>query len=52
MANIQNRTTIQLKKITKKWLATNGKKDQSFDALLREILSHIEHCDRWWCENR
>ena len=52
MLDIQNRTTIQLKKITRQRLATNGNKTQTFDELVNEILNHVENCDRWWSENR
>ena len=47
--NIEKRTTIELKKTTRDNLASLGKKDQSFDNLVSEIIFHLEKCDRWWC---
>lgn len=49
---IKNTTTIQLNIDTRNHLASIGKKDQSFDDLVSEILKHVKTCDRWWCENR
>jgi len=45
-------TSITLTRTTRDKLNKFGKKDQTFDQLLNEILNHIEKCDRWWCENR
>jgi len=52
MVNTKTKTTIEVQKITRNRLASLGKKDQTFDKLVSEILNHIEMCDRWWCENR
>jgi len=52
MTIIEKRTTIELKKLTRDHLASFGKKDQSFDKLVQEILNHVDNCDRWWCNNR
>jgi len=41
-----------MKKETKNRLNLHGKKNQTFDQLVNEILDHLEKCDRWWCENR
>ena len=49
---IKNITTVQLKRSTRDRLASIGKKDQSFDSLIDEVLKHIKECDRWWCQNR
>jgi len=46
--NIEKRTTIELKKTTRDKLASLGKKDQSFDNLVSEIIIHLEKCDTWW----
>lgn len=51
MDSIKNLTTIQLKRSTRDHLASIGKKDQSFDDLVNEVLKHVDICDRW-CENR
>jgi len=45
-------TTITVKKNTKKRIASLGKMNQSFDELLNEIITHVEKCDQWWCQNR
>jgi len=52
MISIKNRTTIELKKQTRDRLAHLGRKGQTFDELVTEILNHTESCDRWWCDNR
>lgn len=41
-------TRIELKNKTKRRLLTFGKKGQSFDLLINEILDHVDSCDRWW----
>jgi len=48
----KNLTTITIKKNTKRRLALLGRKDQSFEKLLKEIVTHIEKCDRFWSKNR
>ena len=45
-------TTITIQKNTKRKLALLGRKGQSFEKLLKEIVTHIEKCDRFWSENR
>jgi len=52
MQNICSITTITVKKNTKKRIASLGKMNQSFDELLNEIITHVEKCDQWWCQNR
>ena len=52
MAHDKTKTTIELHKTTRNRLASFGKKDQSFDKLVSEILNHIEQCDKWWCNSR
>ncbi len=52
MVYIKNRTTIELKKQTRDRLALLGRKGQTFDDLVTEILNHSENCDRWWGDNR
>jgi len=52
IVNVKTKTTIELQKFTRNRLASLGKKDQTFDKLVDEILNHIEMCDRWWCDNR
>jgi len=52
MKTIRNVTTVQLKISTRDRLASIGKKNQSFDSLIGEILKHLEKCDRFWSENR
>jgi len=44
--------TIIVKKNTKKRIVSLGKMNQSFDELLNEIITHVEKCDQWWCQNR
>jgi len=45
-------TTITVTNTTKNRLVTLGKKNQSYDNLLVEILDFIEKCDQWWAEKR
>jgi len=54
MTNTKNKalTTIPIQKNTKRKLTLLGRKGQSFDKLMSEILTHIERCDRFWSENR
>ena len=46
------KTQIVIEKVTKQKLIALGKKNQSFDNLLKEILDFVENSDQWWCENR
>jgi len=54
MKNMTNKThtTITIQKNTKRKLSLLGRKGQTFDKLLNEIVTHIEKCDRFWSENR
>jgi len=52
MQSIYSITTISVKKNTKKRIVSLGKMNQSFDELLNEIITHVEKCDQWWCQNR
>lgn len=52
MQSIYSITTITVKKDTKKRIISLGKMNQSFDELLNEIITHVEGCDQWWCQNR
>jgi len=45
-------TTITVTNTTKNRLTILGKKNQSYDNLLVEILNFIEKCDQWWAEKR
>jgi len=47
---IRNVTTVQLKRSTRDRLTSIGRKNQSYDNLIDEILKHIDMCDRWWDE--
>ena len=47
---VKHKSTIVLNNKTKDSLRSLGKKGQSFDKLLNDILNHINKCDRWWCD--
>jgi len=49
MANI---TCISLTVQTRQRLAELGKKNQSYDKLVNEILDFVERSDQWWAEHR
>jgi len=49
---VRSQTTIPLEKITKNRLTSLGKKNQSYDNLVNEILDFIESSDQWWAERR
>jgi len=51
MPNIDAISSISLSINTRKRLASIGRKNQSYDNLVNEILEHVDICDRW-CENR
>lgn len=52
MAEIKTTSSISLTPQTRIRLASLGKKNQSYDNLLVEILDFIEKCDQWWAEKR
>ena len=45
-------SSISVTKETRERLAMLGKKNQSYNNLLNEILDFIEKCDQWWAEHR
>jgi len=50
--NIGVISSISLAIDTRKRLASIGRKNQSYDNLINEILEHINTCDQWWAEKR
>jgi len=44
-------TSITIKKSTKNFLKSFGKKGETYDNVLCNILKHINNCDHFW-ENR
>jgi len=52
MQNIDVISSISLAIDTRKRLASIGRKNQSYDNLINQILEHIDKCDRWWDEKR
>jgi len=48
MVDITKRTTIELKKETKNKLSRLGRKGQTFDQLVSDLLKHVGSCDRFW----
>jgi len=54
MKNTKNKTltTIPIQKNTKRKLILLGRKGQTFDQLVTELLNHSDTCDRFWSENR
>jgi len=45
-------SSIAVAVTTRQKLAALGRKNQSYDNLLVEILDFIEKCDQWWSEKR
>jgi len=45
-------SSVSLCQNTRERLASFGKKNQSYDHLVNEILDFIEHSDQWWAERR
>ena len=52
MSLIKKMSSISITCTTRHRLATFGRKNQSYDNLLVEILDFIEKCDQWWSEKR
>lgn len=52
MNKIRNMSSVPITQETKKRLESLGKKNQSYNRLLTEILDFIEKSDQWWVENR
>jgi len=52
MIQIKKMSSISLTNETRERLAFFGKKNQSYDKLLVEILDYIETSDQWWAEHR
>jgi len=52
MQNIDVISSISLSVNTRKRLASVGRKNQSYDNLINEILEHVDNCDKWWVEER
>ena len=47
-----NISCISLTIETRERLAELGKKNQSYDNLVNEILDFVERSDQWWAEHR
>ena len=45
-------SSITLVTETRERLAELGKKNQSYDNLVNEILDFVERSDQWWAEHR
>ena len=52
MSTIKKISSISVTIETRKRLAALGKKNQSYNNLVQEILEFIERSDRWWAECR
>jgi len=52
MEKVKKISSISLTIETRKRLAALGKKNQSYNNLVQEILEFIERSDRWWAERR
>lgn len=52
MEKIKNMSSISVTQETRERLVSLGRKNQSYDRLLKEILDFIEKSDQWWAENR
>ena len=45
-------TSVSLRRETRERLVSFGKKNQSYDNLLNEILNYLDTADQWWAERR
>ena len=52
MIHVTNTSCISLTIETRERLADFGKKNQSYDKLVNEILDFIVKSDQWWAEHR
>ena len=52
MFTVEKISSISVKKDTRQRLASFGKKNQSYDNLVNEILDFIDIADQWWAERR
>lgn len=52
MQKVKKISSISVTIETRKRLAALGKKNQSYENLVQEILGFVEGSDQWWAEKR
>ena len=43
-----NRVSIQISRETKDLLSRYGNLSSTYDSVIRELIDHVQGCDKWW----